>query len=135
MSSTSVIKPPITSVIKPPRHAHRFWSATRARLFARKLTGDPKRRSTYDQNIRLIAAKTHPDVDPRDFIQKVNPVLWCLAVGWSQADAYKLLKWQWLNLWQRCAYSRCDHCRLLANRYSGYYFAANFPPLKPCPYF
>ena len=122
MSSPPVIKPPVTSVIKPPPHAHRFWSATRARLFARKLTGDPKRRGTYDQNIRVIASKTHPDVDPRIFIEKVNPVLYCLTVGWSQEDAYKLLKWQWLNLWRRCAYSRCEHCRLLANRFSGYHF-------------
>ena len=120
-------------VIRAPPHYHRFWSATRARKFARKLTGDLKRRGTYDQNIRLIASKTHPGVDVRQFIQKVNPVLWCLTVGWSRWDMQKLIMRNDLqDLWHRCAYSSCDHCRYLADKYSGFWFF-NYGPIPSNP--
>jgi hypothetical protein len=129
-----VIPAPLVDVIRAPSHYHRFWSATRVRKFARKLTGDPKRRGTYDQNIRLIASKTHPGVDVRQFIHKVNPVLWCLTVGWSRWDTQKLIMRNHLaDLWHRCAYSSCDHCRLLANKYSGYAYSP--VPLDPRPCF
>ena len=125
-----VIPAPLVDVIRAPSHYHRFWSATRARKFARKLTGDPKRRGTYDQNIRLIASKTHPGVDVRQFINKVNPVLWCLTVGWSRWDMQKLIMRNHLaDLWHRCAYSSCDHCRDLADKH----FTSHFYNYGPIP--
>lgn len=131
---TPVVSPaPLVDVIRAPPHYHRFWSATRARKFARKLTGDLKRRGTYDQNIRLIASKTHPGVDVRQFIDKVNPVLWCLTVGWSRCDVQKLIMRNDLQaLWHRCAYSSCDHCRYLADKYSGFWFF-NYGPIPSNP--
>ena len=129
-----VVSPaPLVDVIRAPPHYHRFWSATRARKFARKLTGDLKRRGTYDQNIRLIASKTHPGVDVRQFIHKVNPVLWCLTVGWSRWDMQKLIMRNDLqDLWHRCAYSSCDHCRYLADKHSGFWFF-NYGPIPSNP--
>ena len=124
---------PLVDVIRAPPHYHRFWSATRARKFARKLTGDLKRRGTYDQNIRLIASKTHPGVDVRQFIHKVNPVLWCLTVGWSRCDVQKLImRNDFQALWHRCAYSSCDHCRYLADKHSGFWFF-NYGPIPSNP--
>ena len=127
--------PPVADVIRAPPHYHCFWTATRARKFARVLLNDPKHRGTFDQNIRLIASKTHPGVDVRLFIQKVNPVLWCLKVGWSRFTVQKLIVRNDLQtLWQRCAYSSCDHCRDLANKYSGFYFFTYTPiPSNPAP--
>jgi hypothetical protein len=126
---------PVADIIRAPPHYHCFWTATRARKFARVLLNDPKHRGTFDQNIRLIASKTHPGVDVRLFIQKVNPVLWCLKVGWSRFTVQKLIVRNDLQtLWQRCAYSSCDHCRDLANKYSGFYFFTYTPiPSNPAP--
>jgi hypothetical protein len=122
--------PQVQDIIRAPSHYHRFWSATRARKFARKLTGDPKRRGTYDQNIRLIASKTHPGVDVRQFMNKVNPVLWCLTVGWSRWDMQKLIMRDHLaDLWRHCAYSSCDHCRDLADKH----FTSHFYNYGPIP--
>ena len=127
----------VADVIRAPPHYHRFWSATRARKFARKLHGNPKHRGTYDHNIRLIARQTHPGVDVRLFIQKVNPVLWCVKMGWSKWQMEKLITPQDLHaLWDRCAYSSCEHCRDLARKYSGMNFYWHIPttpnPVKTC---
>lgn len=121
-ASVAAALQPKPDVIRPPPHCHRFWSATRARKFARVLLKDPKHRGTYDQNIRLIASKTHPDVDVRQFIEKVNPVLWFLKVGWSKNLLPRLISEprDLYLLWQRCAYSSCAHCRELARYHSGY---------------
>ena len=119
---------PKPDVIRAPPHYHCFWSATRARKFARVLLSDNKHRGTYDQNIRLIASQTHPGVDVRQFIQKVNPVLWCLKVNWSKYLVQRLIQPRDLGgLWQRCAYSSCAHCRELAHKHSGFYWLSNEP--------
>jgi hypothetical protein len=73
----------------------------------------------------------------RLFIEKVNPVLWCLKMGWSKWQMEKLITPQDLHaLWQRCAYSSCAHCRDLADKYSGYtYYYSHLtpsPPVKTC---
>ena len=125
----------VADIIRAPPHYHCFWSATRARKFARKLHGNPKHRGTYDHNIRLIAKQTHPGVDVRLFIQKVNPVLWCVKMGWSKWQMEKLIVPQDLYyLWQRCACSSCEHCRDLATKYSGmyFYYPKNPNPVKTC---
>jgi len=127
----------VADVIRAPPHYHSFWSATRARKFARKLHGNPKHRGTYDHNIRLIARQTHPGVDVRLFIQKVNPVLWCVKMGWSKWQMEKLITPRDLHaLWDRCAFSSCEHCRDLARKYSGMNFYWHIPatpnPVKTC---
>lgn len=126
-ASVAAALEPKPDVIRPPPHCHRFWSATRARKFARLLLNDPKHRGTYDQNIRLVASKTHPDVDVRQFIEKVNPVLWCLKLGWSHNLVRCLIVRRDLDLlWQRVAYSSCAHCRDLADKhFFGYNFYGN----------
>ena len=132
-TSAACVTEPKPDVIRPPPHCHRFWSATRARKFARLLLNDPKHRGTYDQNIRLVASKTHPGVDVRKFIEKVNPVLWCLKLGWSHNLVRCLIVRRDLDLlWQRCAYSSCAHCRDLANKHSGYlYYNSHLTPTAP----
>jgi len=127
----------VADVIRAPPHHNSFWSATRARKFARQLHGNPKHRGTYDHNIRLIARQTHPGVDVRLFMRKVNPVLWCLKMGWSRPRMQKLITHRDLyDLWLRCAYSSCEHCRELASKHSGMYFYFKYPttpnPVQTC---
>ena len=118
-----IVTEPKPDIIRAPPHYHRFWSATRARKFAQVLLKNPKHRGNYDQNIRLIAQQTHPTVDVRQFIQKVNPVLWCLKVNWSKYLVQRLIQPRDLGgLWQSCAYSSCAHCRELAHKHSGYMY-------------
>lgn len=107
----------MTDLIKPPAHYHIFWSATRARTFARIVTLDPKRRSTYDQNIRLLAAEynmlTGTEANPRQFIQKVNPLLFAHLLGWPPHFTQRTLGREWNTLYTMVIYSKCEHCRKL----------------------
>ena len=126
-ASAKVHPSPPEEKIRAPVHYHLYWPATRTRLFARILTGDPKRRKTYDENIRLLndayANVTGNKVHPHLFIQKVNPVLFALAVGISNQEVCTIIRPQHrMRLWQQCAYSSCAHCRQLAYKHSGCYF-------------
>jgi argininosuccinate synthase len=110
----------MTDIIKPPPHYHIFWSATRARQFARILSGDPKRRSTYDQNIRLLNAAysriMETEADPRAFIKKVNPVLFAHALGMSPHFTQRVIGFRSYNtLYTMVKQSKCEHCRKLAS--------------------
>jgi hypothetical protein len=108
--------------IRPPPHSHVFWNATRARNFARAVSGNPARRGTYDENIRLLdivyaAALGRPDdIDPQTFIKKVNPLAFAYTVGLSRTQTKKLLAGAYYILWQRIAASKCACCRELAQK-------------------
>jgi len=109
--------------ILPPRHYHINWPATRARHFARIVSGNPKRRGTYDQNIRLLNATYtgligKPDqtstADVRLFIQKVNPLAFAHVAGISPLQTKKMLRSVFLELLHRITHSKCECCRSLA---------------------
>ena len=118
--------PPSTPVVErilPPRHYHINWPATRARHFARIVSGNPKRRGTYDQNIRLLNTTYtrligKPDqtstADVRLFIQKVNPLAFAHVVGISPLQTKKMLGPKFLELLHRITHSKCECCRSLA---------------------
>ena len=114
---------PVVERILPPRHYHINWPATRARHFARIVSGNPKRRGTYDQNIRLLNASYtaligKPDqtstADVRLFIQKVNPLAFAHIVGISPIQTKKMLGPAFLELLHRITHSKCECCRSLA---------------------
>jgi hypothetical protein len=114
---------PVVERILPPRHYHINWPATRARHFARIVSGNPKRRGTYDQNIRLLNASYtaligKPDqtstADVRLFIQKVNPLAFAHIVGISPLQTKKMLGPAFLELLHRITHSKCECCRSLA---------------------
>jgi hypothetical protein len=108
------------AIIQPPPHCHIFWSATRARRFARLAACNPKRRGTYDQNIRLLSmvydrlTGTTEDGDPRLFMQKVNPIPFARMLGLEPPQIKRFLAGYWGQLNQRLLHSRCAHCRRLA---------------------
>uniref|UniRef100_A0A6C0BAX2 Uncharacterized protein n=1 Tax=viral metagenome TaxID=1070528 RepID=A0A6C0BAX2_9ZZZZ len=108
---------PAPEKIRSPLHCHLFWSATRTRHFARILTGDPKRRSTYDKNIRLLTATynklTKQNVSPRQFMQSINPLLFGHMIGLSLYDMRRLIGSPWHTLYRMIANSKCEHCRQL----------------------
>jgi hypothetical protein len=115
--------PPAVERILPPRHYHINWPATRARHFARIVSGNPKRRGTYNQNIRLLNATYtaligKPDqmstADVRLFIQKVNPLAFAHIVGISPLQTKKMLGPAYLELLYRITHSKCECCRSLA---------------------
>jgi len=114
---------PVMERILPPRHYHINWPATRARHFARIVSGNPKRRGTYDQNIRLLNATYtaligKPDqmstADVRLFIQKVNPLAFAHVAGISPLQTKKMLRSVFLELLHRITHSKCECCRSLA---------------------
>jgi len=114
---------PVMERILPPRHYHINWPATRARHFARIVSGNPKRRGTYDQNIRLLNATYtaligKPDqmstADVRLFIQKVNPLAFAHIVGISPLQTKKMLGPVYLDLLYRITHSKCECCRSIA---------------------
>jgi hypothetical protein len=107
--------------IRPPRHCHIFWNATRAQNFARILTGNPKRRATYDTNIRLLntvyeEAVGGEDSDPRHFINKVNPLCFAWVALFPHQTTRRLLADSHQMLWLRMVRSKCAHCRDLADQ-------------------
>jgi hypothetical protein len=106
---------PAPEKIRPPLHCHLFWSATRTRHFARRITGDLKRRSTYDENIRILTATynklTNQNVSPRQFMQSVNPLLFGHMIGLSLYEMKKLIGSDWHTLYRMIANSKCEHCR------------------------
>ena len=115
--------PPVVERILPPRHYHINWPATRARHFARLVSGNPKRRGTYNQNIRFLnmtytALIGKPDqmstADVRLFIQKVNPLAFAHIVGISPLQTKKMLGPAFLELLHRITHSKCECCRSLA---------------------
>jgi hypothetical protein len=115
--------PPVVERILPPRHYHINWPATRARHFARIVSGNPKRRGTYNQNIRLLNATYtaligKPDqtstADVRLFIQKVNPLAFAHIVGISPLQTKKMLGPAFLELLYRITHSKCECCRSIA---------------------
>lgn len=115
--------PPSTPVVErilPPRHYHINWPATRARHFARLVSGNPKRRGTYNQNIRFLnmtytALIGKPDqmstADVRLFIQKVNPLAFAHIVGISPLQTKKMLGPAFVELLYRITHSKCECCR------------------------
>ena len=114
MASTSV-------KIRSPRHSHVFWNATRAQNFARVLTGDPKRRATYDANIRLLntvyaKAVGGEESDPRLFMNKVNPLCFAWLVLFPPQTTRRLLADSHQMLWMQMVRSKCAHCRNLADQ-------------------
>jgi len=116
------VAPSSQEKIRSPLHCHIFWSATRARHFARILTGDPKRRGTYDENIRLLNAayskKVGTEAHVRLFIQKVNPILFARAMGWDMRLVFKLIgRHPWNTLYNMIVNSKCEHCRAAAPPY------------------
>lgn len=107
---------PAPEKIRPPPHCHLFWSATRTRHFARILSGNPKRRGTYDENIRLLNAayskKIGVDSHVRLFMHSVNPILFAHAMGWDPRFAHKLIGYHsWSTLYKMVIWSKCEHCR------------------------
>ena len=115
--------PPVVERILPPRHYHINWPATRARHFARLVSGNPKRRGTYNQNIRFLnmtytALIGKPDqmstADVRLFIQKVNPLAFAHIVGISPLQTKKMLGPAFVELLHRITHSKCECCRSLA---------------------
>jgi len=112
--------PPVVERILPPRHYHINWPATRARHLARIVSGNPKRRGTYDQNIRLLN-KTYTALigkpnqmstaDVRLFIQKVNPLAFAHIVGISPLQTKKMLGPAFVELLHRITHSKCECCR------------------------
>ena len=107
------------TVILPPPHTHIFWSATRTRRFARLVTGNPKRRGTYDQNIRILNAAYNlgtgtMNEDPRLFMQKVNPIPFARLIGLEPIQIKRFLVDSWRLLNDRLIRSKCEHCRKLA---------------------
>ena len=114
--------PPVVERILPPRHYHINWPATRARHFARIVSGNPKRRGTYNQNIRFLnmtytALIGKPNqmstADVRLFIQKVNPLAFAHIVGISPLQTKKMLGPSFLELLHRITHSKCECCRSL----------------------
>ena len=112
--------PPVVERILPPRHYHINWPATRARHFARIVSGNPKRRGTYNQNIRFLnmtytALIGKPNqmstADVRLFIQKVNPLAFAHIVGISPLQTKKMLGPSFLELLHRITHSKCECCR------------------------
>jgi hypothetical protein len=106
--------------IRPPLHCHIFWSATRTRHFARILSVNPKRRGTYDENIRLLNAayskKMGKEAHVRLFMQRVNPILFARAMGWDPRVARKLIGYHsWNTLYKMVMRSKCEHCRAAGN--------------------
>jgi hypothetical protein len=115
--------PPVVERILPPRHYHINWPATRARHFARLVSGNPKRRGTYNQNIRFLnmtytALIGKPNqmstADVRLFIQKVNPLAFAHIVGISPLQTKKMLGPAYLELLYRITHSKCECCRSIA---------------------
>ena len=109
--------------ILPPRHYHINWPATRARHFARIVSGNPKRRGTYDQNIRLLNGVYTALIGKRDqkstadvrlFIQKVNPLAFAHVIRMSPLQAKRLLGPVFPELLHRIVHSKCECCRALA---------------------
>ena len=111
----------MSSRILPPRHCHIFWSATRARHFARVILNDPKRRSTYDQNIRLLngvygeimGRPANTDEDVRLFITRVNPLALALACRMDKRLIISLLRSDFQKLLHRFQHSKCSCCRAI----------------------
>ena len=111
---------PAPEKIRPPLHCHIFWSATRTRHFAQILSGNPKRRGTYDENIRLLNAayskKVGENNNVRLFMQRVNPILFASAMGWNPRVARKLIGYHsWSTLFKMVMLSKCEHCRSIGN--------------------
>jgi hypothetical protein len=109
---------PTTERILPPRPYHINWPASRARHFAQIVSGNPKRRGTYDQNIRILndaySRLVGSEAHPRAFIQKVNPLIFARLLGWSDELIKVTLRGSAHELWIRASYSKCEHCRTLA---------------------
>lgn len=114
---------PVVKRILPPRHYHINWPATRARHFARIVSGNPKTRGTYDQNIRLLNAlymqmiglpQATEEADVRLFIQKCNPLAFAHTVGIHPLLTKKLLGHSFPELLHRITHSKCECCRALA---------------------
>jgi hypothetical protein len=107
-----------TERILPPRPYHINWPASRARHFAQIISGNPKRRGTYDQNIRILndaySRLVGSEAHPRAFIQKVNPLIFARLLGWSEQLIKVTLRGSAHELWTRAAHSKCEHCRALA---------------------
>ena len=109
-----------TKIIRAPSPVQIYWSATRARNFARIVSGNPKRRSTYDENIRLLDAVYSKLVgeegNPLLFMKKVNP----LAFAWMNQipteKTQKILVDSHHMLWLRLVNSKCFHCRKMAKK-------------------
>lgn len=104
--------------IRAPEPSHLFWSATRARRFARIVSGNPRRRGTYDENIRLLNAvyskKVGGEAHVRLFMQKVNPILFAYAMGWDMRATLKLFdRSAWNTLLTMVIRSKCEHCRAI----------------------
>lgn len=111
---------PAPQKIRSPLHCHIFWSATRTRHFARILSGNPKRRGTYDENIRLLndaySKKMGKEADVRLFMQRVNPILFASAMGWNPRVARKLIGYHsWSTLFKMVMLSKCEHCRSIGS--------------------
>jgi hypothetical protein len=107
------------TIIRPPAPYHIFWPAIRVRRFARLVTGDPKRRGTYNDNIRLLNTiynlfMRSDNSDPRLFMQKVNPIPFARLIGLQPPDIKRFLAGSWSSLNHRLIYSKCEHCRKLA---------------------
>lgn len=106
---------PAYKPIRAPTPDHLFWSATRVRHFAQRITGNQKRRGTYDENIRLLNAVysklTGQKGTPQLFMQKVNPLLFGQMFGWHFHDTKKLIGSQWVVLYKMIVNSKCEHCR------------------------
>ena len=121
LSTPSKQSAKMSTRILPPRHCHIYWSATRARHFARVLLNDPKRRGTYDQNIRLLNSvygeilgrPANTDKDVRLFIQRVNPLALALACRLEKRLIISLLRGDFQKLLNRFTHSKCSCCRAI----------------------
>jgi len=90
----------MSTTLKPSR----FWPATRARNFVKKI--DPSAgRQTFDANIRYLAEIY--DISPEEFLD-VNPLDFSKKIGLSYSDVRSLI--------DRYDIGECEHLAFYAKR-------------------